>query len=297
MNGRRVAAGFSLVELLVVLAILAVLLGLILAGVQRAREAASRVRCVNNLKQIGLALHGYHDTQGSLPPGVTPADDPSYPYMSWNTRLLPYLEQQALWQQTLRAYALDKNFNHDPPHVGLSTVLEAYGCPSDPRSGSLGYPTTIDPQGYAFTDYLGVTGVNSRRKDGVLFVDSQVRFADVTDGLSNTLAVGERPPSTNVFGVWYAGAGQSGDGATDMLLGVREQYFGGGLGNCRNRPYDYGPGRPTNACDALHFWSFHAGGANFLLADGSVHFLPYATAPLMPALATRSGGEPVTLPD
>jgi hypothetical protein len=109
--------------------------------------------------------------------------------------------------------------------------------------------------------------------------------------------VGERPPSADgALGWWYAGEGQGGSGSADMVLGVREQNYT--FTECPPGRSAYGPGRVSNQWDALHFWSLHAGsGANFLSADGAVHFLRYSAAPLMPALASRAGGEASTLPD
>jgi prepilin-type processing-associated H-X9-DG protein len=150
----------------------------------------------------------------------------------------------------------------------------------------------------AYTDYLGNEGINFRRLDGVLFLDSKVRLTDITDGLSSTLLVAERPPSADgIFGWWYAGGGQDQDGSGQAVLGVREKNSGY-VGSCPNGPYDYGPGKPQNQCDMFHFWSLHAGkGANFLFCDGSVHFIPYAAKDIMPALATRDGHEAVNVPD
>jgi prepilin-type N-terminal cleavage/methylation domain-containing protein/prepilin-type processing-associated H-X9-DG protein len=295
MQSGRACRGFTLVELLVVLAIIGILMGLTLVGVQRVREAASRLRCLSNLRQIGLALHGYHGAHGRFPPGVSYADgkDP-YPFMSWQTRLLPFVEQDPLWLQSQQAYAVDKDFRVNPPHVGFATVLPLYTCPSDPRTFA---PADVFSLRVAFTDYLGNEGINFLRKDGVLFLDSAVRFTDVTDGTSSTLFVGERPPSANWrMGWWYGGMGQNDDGSVDEVLGVREKNFTGWAGTCPRGPYEYGPGRDTNLCDMFHFWSHHSGGANFLFVDGSAHFLAYAAAPVMPALATRSGGEAVEVP-
>ena len=208
------------------------------------------------------------------------------------TRLLPYLEQDAVWRDALRAYSQDKWFE-SPPHLPiLGHVLPIFTCPADGR--------TLEPWDFhvfqvGLSSYLGVEGRNQTRKDGVLFLDSRVRFADITDGLSQTLMVGERPPSADGhYGWWYAGAGQSGDGSADSVLGVRE--VNAGEIGCPAGASIFGQGQLDNQCDCLHFWSLHPGGANFLFADGSVHFLPYSAEPLMLPLASRNGGEVVELP-
>jgi prepilin-type processing-associated H-X9-DG protein/prepilin-type N-terminal cleavage/methylation domain-containing protein len=295
MKQHRIVPAFTLLELIIVIAIIGLLLALSLPAVHRVRESAARARCGNNMKQLGLGLHMYHDSWRSLPPGVSYLDgrDP-HPFMSWQARLLPYLEQQALWASAIQAYAQDKDFRNDPPHVAIATVLPAFICPSDSRSRQV---ARVGNQDFAFTDYLGVEGVNSGRMDGVLYLDSKTRFADIADGTSYTLAVGERPPSADfVLGWWYAGQGQGSEGSADSVLGVRETCYYG-LANCPRGPYEFGPGRSDNICDAFHFWSHHPGGANFLFADGSARFLPYSARPIMPALATRAGGETVSLPD
>jgi prepilin-type N-terminal cleavage/methylation domain-containing protein/prepilin-type processing-associated H-X9-DG protein len=300
MRRNRSPLAFTLVELLVVLAIIGTVTALTLAAVQRARESASRARCLNNLRQIGLALHQYHDVSGRLPPGVSYLNGKSpYPLMSWQARMLPFLEQPALWDQTLRAYQLEPVFSVDPPHLGFASVMPIFGCPSDPRAFAVGQLRGLR---FAFTDYLGVEGINQNRQDGVLFLDSQIRFAQVTDGASNTLAVGERPPSPDGwFGWWYGGWGQNRTGSADVVLGVREKNYSDYpplANNCPIvGPFEYGPGRDENWCDTLHFWSHHPGGANFLFVDGAVHFLPYSARSMMRALATRAGGEVVSLPD
>jgi prepilin-type N-terminal cleavage/methylation domain-containing protein/prepilin-type processing-associated H-X9-DG protein len=289
--------GFTLVELLVVIAIVGALLGLVLPAVMRVRESASRTRCSDNLRQIGLALHNYHDTLQQLPPGTSYRDgkDP-YPFMSWLTRLLPFVEQQALWKQSELAFTHDKDFREDPPHVGFTTVMRLYNCPSDPRTGVV---ENVNGLRVAFTDYLGSEGINLRRLGGVLYLDSRVRLTDVKDGTSKTLLAGERPPSADgILGWWYAGWGMQQDGSAEVVLGVLEKNYYENAPNCPKGPYEFGPGKPKNLCDTFHFWSLHMGhGANFLFCDGAVHFIPYSAKDIMPALATRSGGEAVDWPN
>jgi prepilin-type N-terminal cleavage/methylation domain-containing protein/prepilin-type processing-associated H-X9-DG protein len=288
--------GFTLVELLVVSAIIAILLALLLPAVQKVREAASRLQCTNNLKQLGIALHLYHDTSRFLPPGCNGVPKP-LPLMGWPARLLPHLEQAPLWEQANRDYVQIPigSINASPPnpHKGLVTELSVFVCPSDGRaSGPI-------PQGYspAFTHYLGVEGRYRGAKDGVLFLDSKITLRQITDGTSNTIMVGERPPGPdNQFGWWYLGAGQNFDGSADMLLAASNVRTTFRTPTCPPGPYLFSPGSMTNPCDIFHFWSAHSGGANFAFADGSVRFLRYDIAPLMPALASRAGREAVQEP-
>jgi prepilin-type N-terminal cleavage/methylation domain-containing protein/prepilin-type processing-associated H-X9-DG protein len=288
-------AGFTLVELLVVMAIIGVVIALAIPAVQRARDLAARAECGNNLRQIALALHSFHANQRRLPPGVSfQAGADPYPWMTWLTRILPYVEQSSLWALTEEAYVKDRWFENNPPHIGFATLMPLYACPVDERAQQLGHPGRLT---VAFTSYLGVEGRNQNRKDGVLFLDSAIRLTEVTDGTSNTLMVGERPPSTDGrFGWWYGGWGQGLEGSADSVLGVRERNSAM-LYECPPGPYSFGPGDPDNQCDALHFWSLHQGGAHFAFADGSVHFLSYSAAPIMSALATRRAGEMVAIPD
>ncbi len=296
MRRGSAARAFTLLELLVVLAIIGLLLGLLLAGVQKARSASQRVQCMNNLRQIGLALHGYHDARGSLPPGMRQSPDPN-PFLGWEARILPYIEQEALWTEAQSEYSQQPRFSGPPPHPVLSHVIPLFICPADGRTSGIVLPEAFD---VAFTHYLGVAGRNSGSSDGVLYFDSRVRFADVTDGTSQTLMVGERPPSSDArFGWWYAGVGQdpSLQGSADMTLGVLDVRTTFRTPTCPFGPYRFAPGSPGNMCDTFHFWSQHSGGASFLMVDGAVHFIPYAAAGVLPGLASRSGGEVVEVPD
>jgi prepilin-type N-terminal cleavage/methylation domain-containing protein/prepilin-type processing-associated H-X9-DG protein len=291
---RKIRPGFTLLELLVVIAIIAVVMGLLLCAVQRVRGAAARIQCANQLRQIGLAAHQHLDTQGSFPAGYR-SHTPTQPYPSagWLPMLLPYVEQDAVWRDLVADYRRSRSPFIDPPHRGMSTVIRLFGCPVDGRTTQSQFAPRDGIQ-VALTSYLGVQGDSHSSRDGVLFPDSAVRITDITDGSSNTLLAGERPPSTDFqLGWWYAGEGQNFAGSGDTILGVRERnvmpamYF-----QCEPGPYAFAPGTLDEQCDLFRFWSLHSGGAHFVFADGSVRFLSYASAPVLPALASRAGGEP-----
>jgi prepilin-type N-terminal cleavage/methylation domain-containing protein/prepilin-type processing-associated H-X9-DG protein len=285
--------GVTLIETLIVIGILGVLVGLVFAGVMRARESASRTQCANKLRQIALALQNYHSSFSRLPPGLKNGREAGpWAYMSWNCRLLPFLEQNNSWLIAVRAFEIDPDFVHNPPHVLLSTPMPPFNCPSDPIVGEV---RKVDKHEFAYTSYLGVEGTNQFSRDGVLYLNSSVSYSDITDGLSNTLLVGERPPSADgLLGWWYAGIGQSNDGSAEMVLGVREQCLKYFEPVCLRGPYGFQNGSGNAVCDAFHFWSYHSGGANFAFSDSSVRFLAYSSDSLLPALSTRAGGEIAT---
>ncbi|QJW98790.1 DUF1559 domain-containing protein [Frigoriglobus tundricola] len=295
MTGTR--RGFTLIELLVVIAIIAVLIGILLPAVQKVRAAATRTQCQNNLKQIALATHNYESALATLPPAVTVANNGEmYPYLGWLGWLLPYAEQGPLWQISVDAYAEQPNNPFSLPHLGIMTPVKVYSCPADARQSAA--QLTYENRRVAVSGYLGVLGTDYRSVNGVLFKGSKVRFTDVTDGTSNTLLAGERPPSPDFWlGWWYASG--TADGSGDTALGVRELNSGtvAYTSSCPPGPYAFVEGKLDQVCDALHFWSLHAGGAHFAFCDGSVRFLSYSADSIVPALATRAGGEVVTLPD
>ncbi len=289
-------AAVSLVELAVVIAILGVLLTLTLSAVQRIRALAARATCANQLRQMGMALHRYHGQNDSFPPGVMPhAPVPrpgasetkskiDYPLLNWHARLLPFVEQESLWAETVKAYATDWHEINTPPHNGYVTAVPLYLCSL--YKGLPGMETFP-----AATSYLGVSGTNEYKKNGVLYLASKVRFADITDGSSHTVAVGERPPSVNgYYGRWYGGWGHW--GVANAYLGVRETDVAHWNGDCPRGSYHFTAGQIKDDCSIFHFWSLHPGGANFMMADGSVRFLSYSADGILPALATRAGGEP-----
>jgi prepilin-type processing-associated H-X9-DG protein len=310
-HDRRTA--FSLPELVIVLGMIGLLIAFLLPAVQRARESASKTRCQGNLKQIGLALHQYNDSQGVLPPAEADLRLPARAQpagLRWMVLLLPYLGQQPVWDTTVRAYQSDPIPYHNPPHVGLATEIPQYTCPSDAR---LGVPLTDQDNITAtFVSYLGVAGgwggpyafpTGPGRQDyGVISEYDEVDLANISDGTSNTLMVGERPPpATLQAGWWYSALEPSGsaygsakgpDGELFVAYGAGHIYGTGCSG-----PFNYGPGQLDNPCDRWHFWSLHENGGNWLFADGSVRFLSYSAGPIMIALATRAGGEITNTPE
>jgi prepilin-type N-terminal cleavage/methylation domain-containing protein/prepilin-type processing-associated H-X9-DG protein len=301
-NGGPYAAlprnAFTLIELLVVVMIVAILLGVLLPAVMHAREMANRTSCRNNLKQLGLALHMYHDAHATLPPG-SKGEGPVPRWRStWLDRLLPFIEQPALYANFLQSqhYPLpDSPLDSSTAHEGLHTIVPTFACPSDARVFSL-YQNWRG-QSVALTSYVGVQGVNRTKQDGILFLRSAVRLADITDGASNTLAVGERPPALPPdqlpWGVWYTASGAAKFDTGAVFLGVREpcdgiEFFPHPCPD--SQVSEFGPGTTPNPQDGWHFWSLHSGGAHFAFADGAVHYLTYDAAPVMPALASRAGG-------
>jgi prepilin-type N-terminal cleavage/methylation domain-containing protein/prepilin-type processing-associated H-X9-DG protein len=299
----RPRLAFTLVELLVVIAIMAILMGLLLAAVQKVREAANRASCQNQLKQLGLALHHYHDDAGKFPqayneywnltePTDTPSSPDFRPQKSWATLILPYVEQQNVLNLGMVS--------------AQQQVMRNFMCASDPRRDLRSTDGNYKAIGPAFglTSYLAVEGSVYRRgpsntnlnlefggdKDGVLYRSSDTRIVEITDGTSNTVMLGERPPSPSPQLDW----GWWGWSAYDSALAVTEERSLLVVG-C-SVPQVYSPGRLNKACDAHHFWSLHPGGAQWCFADGSVRFVNYASASILPALSTRAGGEVVAIP-
>lgn len=267
--------GFTLIELVVVIGVLGILISLTLPAVLSARESGRRLQCSSNLRQLGLALHGHHDQHQAFPPGFSPpAADQPYPYVTWLARILPYIEGDSMWQSVKLAYRENRNPFFTAEHVTIQTPLPYFGCPSDDRVGQRQMSRNHI---VALTSYLGVSGIDIETTDGSLYINSRVRMADIRDGTSNTVMVGERPPSSDMwYGWWYVGDGIQGKGVGDMVLGVRELNYGEpDTACCPYGPYRFYQGDPANQCDLFHFWSFHTGGAWFLLADGSLRFVTY----------------------
>ncbi len=292
--------GFTLIELLVVIAIIAILIALLLPAVQQAREAARRSQCKNNMKQIGLALHNYHDVHRAFPPGwlgvmngVQDAEGESG--FAWSTMLLPYMDQAPLYQQMNFALPMDVA----PNRFLVRQYLPVFACPSDPKpndfmledrnavnidlgvSNYMGVFGTVELDGCENAPGTAPVQANGQCvSDGSFFHNSSMKMRDLTDGTSNTMLVGERTtfkdPGTGdpFYGTW-SGALPEVEEAIARVMGHAEH-----PPNENDHPEDFG--------------SAHTGGAQFLLGDGAVRFISEnIDEGLFQALATRSGGEVV----
>ena len=190
-----------------------------------------------------------------------------------------------------------------------ATKVKIYACPSDSR-GNVAYPGPANGLTYdqALTGYLGNSGTTSAAFNGVLYYASKTKVTAITDGSSNTLLVGERPPNSNLeFGWWFAAYGYDGRGNGDCVMTSNDiaiaNYFITNYSASPNLPCNgtaankigLQPGNVNVGCDAAHYWSFHTGGSQFLMGDGSCRFVTYSNNNVLVALSTRNGGEVFTL--
>lgn len=290
-------SGMTILELLVVISIIGILTSLILPAVQYARATARKTQCANSLRQLGVALTNYESQHRHFPAGKNALDHSQLPELSWMGSILGNLERVALANDIRDAYTEERSPYLIPPHIPITRPVVAFQCAADSRVKKAQSASTLNGARVGLTSYLGISGVDHTDNTGILYYGSKTTTAAIRDGLSNTLLVGERPPSSDYnLGWWYTGAGQDGSGNCDVTLGTREiPTIGGLLSGCSGEP-GFREGNIDEFCDALHFWSLHAGGANFLFADGRVQFMNYESAEILPALATRAGGEP-TQPD
>ena len=286
MRHGKLLKGFTLVELLTSIGIISILLGLLLPAVQASRSAARRISCASNMRQVAAAAQMHHDALRSLPSG-TNSQLTREPFRGWLSQLLPFCEQVEVSVRITADYKTSDDFTK---HREFARPISVFGCPEDSRVTTKQYSPRHNYE-VALTNYQGCNGTDYQSRNGVLFLDSHVRFSDVSDGLSNTLLLGERPPSPFFdLGWWYAGVGFRNTGVTDHTLGVLET-AGTNYGTCPNGPHAPRIGKIHNECDALRFWSFHPGGLYFANVDGSVHFHSYDGIWVLPELATAHAGD------
>ncbi len=300
--------GFTLIELLVVIAIIALLIALLLPAVQAAREAARRMQCAGNLKQFGLAMHNYHTTHDTFPPGYisltrAPVEDSpeTGPGWAWGTMLLNHLEQPALYNAV--------NFSQQitaPASITARTVsLSMFLCPSS--SGREGPLKLSDASGTLLVgdlspgQYVASAGQWEVEEfpasnNGVFYRNSRVGVREIRDGTGTTLAAGER--SRNVADATWVGVVPTARACTSPGWKVQDCETANVLVLSHTGPspderwIDVPNNRGAGADD---YWSLHPGGCNFLFCDGSVRFVKESVNPrIFSFLSTRSGGEVVS---
>jgi prepilin-type N-terminal cleavage/methylation domain-containing protein/prepilin-type processing-associated H-X9-DG protein len=293
--------GFTLVELLVVIAIIGVLVSLLLPAVQAAREAARRMQCANNLKQLALGMHNFESARGHLPPGlnlpissqsgaVFPSNalvtsgkikQPKYPnqFGSWFVYTMPYFEQSNLqdrWDFSVRDYG-----NANGPNSTAASVVPFFLCPSDQGEPVVTYTTGGTTYYYGANSYVANAGVKSwfistATFDGVFQINSQTRFAAITDGTSNTILLGER---FHFDREWADLPNRRGWGWANY--NAPQDLFAGALQPINYRlPLGSGPNPSFTLQDnrLSSFSSGHPGGANVAVCDGSVRLLSNTSA-------------------
>lgn len=287
-NSAKIRSAFTLIETLVIIAIVSVLIGLLLPAVQSVRSSAARTDCAHRLRQVAIATLHYHDNYEKFPPGELTPFWGKPGQLGLQARLLPFIDEVAFWD----AINQGRRVAGFPASTPSKTIV-VFACPWDTVASAVGID---DGRMFINTSFLGNAGTSRVAtrpdQDGVFIRDAEVRLKDVTDGTSCTFLFGERPAVGLGTGAWCFSYG-TGYITTSETLGVREV---SGYGVCSTEPEHFRPGRLLDPCDRVHFWSLHGNGANFAFADGSIKFLKYSVDPILPALATRGRNEPVELP-
>ena len=290
---------FTLIELLVVIAIIAVLIGLLLPAVQKVREAASRLNCQNNLKQIGLAALNFESTIGGLPPRRN-GFSVSGPRRGWGPSILPYVEQTAL----AGTYRFDKDF-YAPENAGnISVPLKLFSCPSSPAGRSVvvvqaGF-TSVGAAGDYFgansfqSNLYGNAALNGNNTITAMQDDANRPITDITDGTSNTLLVTEQAGRPDYYILGSKQATNSGlSNAANWGPWASYQVFAVQVFGSDGKTKD-GTGGPCtiNCNNSQGVYAFHTGGADAVYCDGSVHFMRSSmSANTLFGLVTVNGGE------
>jgi prepilin-type N-terminal cleavage/methylation domain-containing protein/prepilin-type processing-associated H-X9-DG protein len=287
----KLQRAFTLVELLIVIAIIGVLVALLLPAIQSARATARRASCQNKMKQLGLAVLHYHDSKKIFPKFGSEET-------GWMCGIMPYMEDEALHKATFQRV-------HGESALSVATPVPAFQCPEHPNTTGQSNSTLYADFGTkGMTCYLGVAGRRPAERyskagdTGILgaWVNKNhgVRMSMIGDGTSKTAIVGERPHGPDLTGDWGWWASRdnwdiimwSTVNRIDIPPSVISSYKG-----C-NYPAVYSEGRLENPCDQDHFWSLHVGGANWTFADGSVHFISYEVGPtIIDYISTRNEGE------
>lgn len=269
--------GFTLIELLVVIAIIAILIALLLPAVQQAREAARRSQCKNNLKQIGLALHNYHDVALKFPF----AGDSSG--TMWTAMILPYLEQRNLydtmvWGETGGNWGNGSGTATNSKTVAAETVISMLRCPS---AAIPEHKRDQSSDGWIIAERVPVTYLGSssgtllvddstsmQNADGVFFRDSSIAFRDITDGTTNVLMAGEALPNTELDFASREDRDTVNDRKDHWAIGGDDIDVVSDWSECVGST-----GVPMNSTEELSYGSQHSGGCQMLLVDGSVRFI------------------------
>ncbi len=296
--------GFTLVELLVVIAIIGVLVGLLLPAVQAAREAARRMSCSNNMKQLGLAMHNYHDTFRLFPYGYMESGN-FHKREGWMQQVLPFIEMGTMYEQY---QAFDGAWTMDTPPELKDALIPAFMCPSDPGAGGFGGGGGLRAGGEGFQgNYVAATGNTEMTRpmtnlNGMFYNESKTKMRDLIDGTSNTVMFGESLVRPGLGG--WGGAGGYWGGGPHGAFGfttwqspnstLPDQVY-----SCKDENYRLAPCTSVGTAPEIRNFarSVHPGGAQFTLADGSVRFLTESIDLITyRAIGSRNGSEVVQLP-